>query len=157
MAQTLVRDRTLKLSVDPKYDPLQLRQLYACRAYQAGPGEFVEGHGVSAIQINRGRLQVDDIPVLAPRITPEGISWYQQATRRFTSGFLAFDKGGVELHGVVFTGTSAADAVPHDVLATTIKPVAYSTRITKQRQPVDLAPGSLPADDWKDGLVLKIG
>jgi hypothetical protein len=157
MATTLTGTRTLKLFAEPPFDAQQLRQTYECRAFHSERGEFAAGHGVSTIHLEGGRLQVDDLPILRPSLSHEAISWCQQTEGRFSSGHLHFDKGGTELHGVVHVGTTSADAEAHHVLATTIRPVAYKTRVTKHREPDGTNPSSVPAGDWQDGLVLKVG
>jgi hypothetical protein len=141
----------------PRFDPHVLRQTYHCHVYDSERALYVEGHGVGGVHLDSGRLQVDDLPILRPRLTGDGISWAQQTSGRFSSGQLSFDKGGTELHGTVYAGSSSQDAVELPLVATTITPVPWATSITKQRQPAGTDPGSLSPDAWQDGLVLEIG
>ena len=142
----------LKLTVRPTLDAHRLRQTYHCRAFHSDRGEFVAGYGVGTISLDGGALQVDDLPVFEPSLSHEAISWCQQVPGRFSSGHLAFDKGGTELHGIVFAGESRDEATSYHVLATTIQPVTWNTQITTE--PADPSDVSL---EWTDGLDLQIG
>jgi hypothetical protein len=159
MATTLTEPapRTLKLFARPTFDPRALRQTYSAHAFEHEQAAFVAGHGVGEIRLDGGRLFVDEIPVLRPHMSHESLSWRQQAKGTFTAGNLWFARGGTELHGTVYRGTSSADATEHHVLATTIQPVAYDTRITTAREPDGTDPSTLPDSAWQTGLTLEIG
>jgi hypothetical protein len=146
----------LKVMARPALDVRRLRQTYHCRAFHPDRGEFVAGHGVGTISLDGGALQVDDLPVFEPSLSHEAISWCQQVPGRFTSGHLAFDKGGTELHGLVFAGDSRDQADAYHVLGTTIQPVTWTTQITKGPEPAGTDPSD-PSLVWTDGLALQIG
>ncbi len=152
--RALTELRTLKLFAEPPFDAAALTQTYRSHGYHTDTKGFEEGHGIDTIRLEQGTLFVDDLPVLEPSLHHEGIAWHQQVQGHFTSGHLAFAQGGTELHGVIYRGTTPEDAVEHHVLATTIQPVAYKTRITKSRVPAGSTP---PASEWTDGLTLAIG
>ncbi len=140
----------------PTVDVTKLNGSYRCHAFQSGKG-FVRASGIDRLHFDSGKLSVDDLPILKPRFGHDRVSWHQQTAGRYSGGHLHFSRGGTEASGVIFSGTTAQDAVRHDVLATTLEPVAYDTQITTQRYPANTDPTTLPASAWTTGLQLAIG
>jgi len=149
--------RSLKLFKPRTVFPEKMSHVYVAHTYSPEHAAFRAGGGVQAIRFTGGRMYVDELPVLKPHFGTDGVSWSQQTPGHFTSGHLHFMSDGVELHGAVYRGTTAADAQQHDVLATTIQPVNYATKVTTRRFPANTDPAKIPADAWTTGLVLTIG
>ena len=106
--------------------------------------------------MNRGRLTVGNVQIHTARFSADCITWVQQSPGRYTSGHLYVYAKGMSIHGVVHQGTSRADAVRHDFIGTTVKPVTYKTAITRQAHPRIQDPSQIPASEWTDGLDLVI-
>lgn len=115
---------------------------------------------VPSIEIENGRLFVDGIEIVKPTISNDYVSWVQYATLDgddcYLCGHLHVHSNGVEGHGTVSRGTSPADAVSHEVFATAVPAVTYSTQITSARHPAGTKPSSLPSSAWETGLELSI-
>jgi len=118
---------------------------------------FVTHRELPSIVLDRGRLTVGSVPILNARFSADCITWVQQSPGRYTSGHLYVYAKGMSIHGVVHQGTSRTDAVRHDFIGTTVKPVTYRTSITKQPYPRTQDPSSIPSSGWVDGLDLVIG
>jgi len=112
---------------------------------------------IGKILLEGGRLTVGGVVVHEPDVGDGLVSWCQQTESAFTSGQLHLWHDGVIAEGVVYLGKKASDAVAHHVLATTIKPVEYTTQVTTKREPQGTDPDKVPTGDWKDGETLGIG
>jgi hypothetical protein len=146
----------LRLFDSPIVDIARLRASYRCHAFRSGNG-FVRGQGIDSVHFDSGQLFIDDLPVLKVYRGHDRVSWHQQTRDRYTGGHLHFSRGGTELTGMIFTGTSVHDAVPQHILGTTVLPVAYTTQITTQRYPAGTDPNTIPASGWEAGLQMATG
>ena len=117
---------------------------------------FVTHRELPSIVLDRGRLTVGSVPIHTARFSADSITWVQQSPGRYSSGHLYVYAKGMSIHGVVHQGTSRNDAVRHDFIGTTVKPVTYKTSITKQAYPRTQDPSSIPSSGWADGLDLVI-
>ena len=151
------KKRVLRLFKPRSIFPERMDHVYFVHTYSSQDSEFKPGHGVQAIRFKDGRLYIDDLPVLKPYFGSDLVTWKQQAKDHFTSGHLHIAGGGTELHGVVYRGSSASDAVQHDVFATSVAPVPYNTHISTSRYPAGTDPNKIPSDGWQTGLTLGIG
>lgn len=146
----------LRLFDPPIVDIAALRASYRSHSFRSGEG-FVRGHGIDRIHFDSGQLVIDDLPVLKTYRGHDRVSWHQQTRDRYTGGHLHFSRGGTELTGMIFIGTSVRDAVPHHILATVLEPVAFTTQITTQRYPAGTDPSTIPPSAWQAGLQLATG
>ncbi|WFE31241.1 hypothetical protein [Micromonospora sp. WMMD975] len=142
----------LKVFAEPDFDVSALTQTYFAHVFDETELGFCAGGRIHTIRLDRGTLYVDDLPVLRPHLHHHAISWHQRTAGRFTSGHLAFSRGGTELHGVVYQGTSASTAVELHVLATTIVSSTYHTEISTTR-----VPAGATSVEWTEGPLLEIG
>lgn len=133
----------------------RLRASFHVLSHEAGAG-FVQNPKMPSVVLDHGRLIVGGTPVHTARFTADHITWVQQSPGRYTSGHLYVHQGGLGIHGIVYHGTTHADAVRHDIVGTVVKPVAYKTRITRKAYPASTNPATIPDSEWQDGLALTI-
>ncbi len=135
------------------------RRRYHCYSYQSGTG-WTANAAVPFIELEGGKLFVSGAQVVTHRITRDHVSWHQHSRTpegdHFTSGHLFLASDGLTAHGRVSLGNSPSDVHHHDILASAIAPVTYTTRISKSKWPASTPPSKVPATDWQPGLSLQI-
>ncbi|GLI60888.1 hypothetical protein VaNZ11_003110, partial [Volvox africanus] len=108
----------------------------------AGPAGYVPHPDLPSIDLAIGSLLVGKTPIKNARFSRKQISWTQQSPQKFTSGLLFLEHGprGAELHGRIYQGATAKDAVAHDVVGTLVKPAEYSLMLTRSEFDVGVDP-----------------
>lgn len=136
-----------------------VRRRFYLHSYAADRG-WAPNAAVPCIDIEHGRLYVHGVQIVAPRITRDQISWRQQARTpvgdHYSAGHLFLHSNGLELHGLVSSGSTARTARHHDVLGTAVPAITYHTQVTQAKWPSDTKPSSVPKTGWKPGLDLEI-
>jgi len=134
---------------------IRLRKRYHVLRYDAEEG-FVAHHHLPGVMLDTGRLTVGAVPIHTARFAADHVVWRQQSPGRYSCGRLQVHDHGLSIRGVVHHGTLPADAVRHDVIGTAVKPVAYTTRITRQAYLRTQNVSRIPDAGWQDGLELEI-
>lgn len=122
-----------------------------------GQGGFARGGAVDRIELRKGSLAVDGVPILQPRFHGNAVSWAQRTKDHYSAGCLYISGNGLECRGTITSGPSPAEAKAAALVAVAIEPTTYRTRITSRRYPVGTNPASVPADAWQDGLEMTLG
>ena len=118
---------------------------------------FAPDARLTSIILDDGALIVGGAPIHNARFTADHIAWVQQSQGLYSAGHIYLHGEGLNAHGVVYQGTSRADAVSCDFIGTAVKPVAYRTAITTDAYPDSQNPRAIPASDWRPGPDLEIG
>lgn len=118
---------------------------------------FVPNVGLTSIVLDDGALIVGGTPIYNARFTADHIAWAQQSAGLYSAGHLYLHGDGLNAHGVVYQGTSRADAVSHDFIGTSIKPATYRTAVTTSSYPRSNHPPAVPSSGWRAGPELEIG
>ncbi|GIL57569.1 hypothetical protein Vafri_12775 [Volvox africanus] len=123
----------------------------------AGLAGYVPHPDLPSIDLAVGRLLVGKTPIKNARFSHKQISWVQQSSQKFTSGLLFIEHGqhGAELHGRIYQGATAKDAVAHDVVGTVVKPAEYSLMLTRSEFDVGTDPAAVPSSEWHQGPILR--
>ncbi|QPF83534.1 hypothetical protein IC762_28090 [Bradyrhizobium genosp. L] len=118
---------------------------------------FVPNARLTSIVLDNGALIVGGTPIYNARFTADHIAWVQQSAGLYSAGHIYLHGEGLNAHGVVYQGTSRADAVSHDFIGTSIKPAAYRTAVTTSAYPDSSDHPAVPSSDWRAGPELAIG
>jgi len=152
--------RTSAAGVDPAGDGRRIKRRRFYLYSETPGGGWAPNGAVPSIDIEDGRLFVNGVEIVEPRIARSSISWRQQARTpagdHFTAGHVFLHANGLEAHGVVTLGANAKDAQEHHVLAAALPTVKYTTIITSKKWPADTLPNHVPQDGWMPGLSLEI-